>query len=191
MDNWPASKIVLRPVKELKDAAQNSRVHSDEQISQIASSIEEFGWTIPVLVDEEGTLIAGHARVQAAHKLGLTEVPVMVADGWSDAKKEAYQIADNRLAENSEWDMTILNDQMKRLASEAFDLDLLGFDLEDFDLGGAFNPTLDPTTTGKSVSDGDVDKAKDSIEKRFADGERAETYEVVCPHCGETFEVQL
>jgi hypothetical protein len=78
--------------------ARNARTHSAEQVDQIAASIREWGWTIPVLVDESGGLIAGHARLLAARKLGLVDVPVMVASGWSEAQKCAYVLADNELA---------------------------------------------------------------------------------------------
>jgi ParB-like chromosome segregation protein Spo0J len=82
--------------------ARNARTHSDEQVTQLAASIEEWGWTIPVLVDEAGGIIAGHGRVMAAHRLDLEDVPVMVAAGWSDAKKRAYMLADNQLTLNAE-----------------------------------------------------------------------------------------
>src|ERR1700731_3449251 len=88
--NWPADKVERWPVAKLVPNARNARTHSDEQVTQLAASIEEFGWTIPVLVDEVGGIIAGHGRILAAHRLGIEDVPVMVAAGWSDAKKRAY-----------------------------------------------------------------------------------------------------
>ena len=83
---------------------QRPHSFSDAQVAQIAASIREWGWTIPVLVDEDGALIAGHARVLAAQQLGMTDVPVMVARGWSEAQKRAYVLADNKLALNAGWD---------------------------------------------------------------------------------------
>ena len=86
-------------------------------------SIREWGWTIPVLVDEEGRLIAGHARVYwRAHRLGLTEVPVMVARGWSEAKKRAYILADNKLALNAGWDPELLRLELADLRDMGQDL---------------------------------------------------------------------
>jgi ParB-like chromosome segregation protein Spo0J len=73
--------------------ARNARTHSAEQVDQIAASIREWGWTVPVLVDEQGGIIAGHGRVLAAHKLAIAQVPVMVAAGWSEAQKRAYVLA--------------------------------------------------------------------------------------------------
>src|SRR6202049_2840251 len=105
MTNWPADKVERWPVAKLVPNARNARTHSDEQVTQLAASIKEFGWTIPVLVDEAGGIIAGHGRILAAHRLGIEDVPVMVAAGWSDAKKRAYMLADNKLTLNGEWDL--------------------------------------------------------------------------------------
>ena len=88
--------------------ARNARTHSDTQVSQIASSIREWGWTNPVLVAEDGTIIAGHGRVLAARKLRIADVPVMTATGWTDAQKRAYAIADNKLTLNGGWDDELL-----------------------------------------------------------------------------------
>ena len=191
MDIGPASKVELFSTAELKEAVQNSRVHSEEQIKEIAASIKKFGFTIPVLADEDGVLIAGHARLRAAILIGMKQVPVMIATGWTEAQKEAYQIADNRLAEKSTWDETILADQMKRLNAMEFDLNVLGFDLEKFDLGDAFNPNLAPTADTQDVTAEAVEKTKAGLEGQFSGQKPVETYSVVCPECGEEFEVQL
>src|SRR4051812_27621674 len=98
MKNWPADQIERWPIAKLIPNARNARTHSAEQVDQIAASIREWGWTNPVLVSEDGTIIAGHGRVLGARRLGLTEVPVMVARGWSKAQIRAYALADNRLA---------------------------------------------------------------------------------------------
>jgi ParB-like chromosome segregation protein Spo0J len=90
-DRWPADKVERWPVAKLVPNARNARTHSDEQVTQLAASIEEWGWTIPVLVDETGGIIAGHGRILAAHKLGIKAVPVIVAAGWMDAKRRAYE----------------------------------------------------------------------------------------------------
>lgn len=124
---WPADKVERRDVNKLVPYARNARTHSPEQIDQIAASIKEWGWTIPVLVDEEGGLIAGHGRVMAAKKLGITEVPVMVADGWSEAQKRAYVLADNKLALNAGWDNDMLKVELADISAMDFDLDLTGF----------------------------------------------------------------
>lgn len=89
MRDWPADRVERRTVASLLPYARNARTHSEAQVAQIAASIQEWGWTVPVLVDEDSQIIAGHGRVMAAKTLGLTDVPVMVARGWSDAAKRA------------------------------------------------------------------------------------------------------
>lgn len=124
---WPADAVERRPVASLVPYARNARTHSEEQVAQIAASIREWGWTVPVLVDEESGLIAGHGRVLAAQKLGLADVPVMVARGWSDAQKRAYILADNKLAMNAGWDADLLRVELDGLKEEGFDVSLTGF----------------------------------------------------------------
>lgn len=128
---WPADKVERRKVSELVPYARNARTHSDAQVRQIAASIEEWGWTNPILVDEKSGIIAGHGRVMAADKLGLKDVPVMVAAGWTEAQKKAYILADNQLALNAGWDTEMLSLELKDLSDLDFDLDLMGFG-EDF-----------------------------------------------------------
>lgn len=124
-------KVSVRPIEALIPYARNSRTHSDAQVAQIAASIREFGWTTPVLVDSENGIIAGHGRVLAARKLGLTEVPCIELDHMSEAQKRAYIIADNKLAENAGWDNELLALEIGDLKLEGFDLELLGFDADE------------------------------------------------------------
>jgi DNA modification methylase len=130
---WPADKVERCPVSKLVPNARNARTHSDEQIAQIAASIQEWGWTIPVLVDEVGLIIAGHGRILAAHLLGIKDVPVMVATGWSDAKKRAYMLADNKLTLNAEWDLDRLATELAELSGSDFDVSLIGFSVSELD----------------------------------------------------------
>jgi hypothetical protein len=123
----PADKVEQWSIDRLIPYANNARTHSAEQVAQIAASIKEWGWTTPVLVDEQGSIIAGHGRTLAAHKLKMTEIPVMVAEGWSDAKKRAYIIADNKLAMNAGWDNEMLALELGEIGDLGFDLDLTGF----------------------------------------------------------------
>ena len=122
-----AERIELFDIDRLIPFARNARTHSDAQVSQIASSIREWGWTNPVLVAEDGTIIAGHGRVLAARKLRITDVPVMIASDWTDAQKRAYAIADNKLTLNGGWDEELLGLELGELEILGFDLDLIGF----------------------------------------------------------------
>jgi len=124
---WPADSVERRKVETLVPYARNARTHSAEQVAQIAASIKEWGWTTPVLIDESGQIIAGHGRIIAARKLGMAEVPVIIAEGWTEAQKKAYVIADNKLALNAGWDESMLALEFGELEGLGFDLELTGF----------------------------------------------------------------
>lgn len=120
-------KMVERNVADLIPYVNNSRIHSDDQVLQICSSIKEFGFTNPVLIDDENGVIAGHGRIMAAKKLGLDKVPCLVLAGLSEAQKKAYVIVDNQLALTSTWDMEKLALEVEALQADDFDLNILGF----------------------------------------------------------------
>lgn len=120
-------RIEHTPIEDLVPYAANARTHSEDQVSQIAASIKEFGFNNPVLIDIDNGIIAGHGRVMAAMKLGLDLVPTVTLDHLSDAERRAYILADNRLALNAGWDEEILAAELKRLDNE-IDLSLIGFD---------------------------------------------------------------
>jgi ParB-like chromosome segregation protein Spo0J len=148
----PADKVERWAINKLVPYARNPRTHSDEQIAQIAASMKEWGWTTPILVDEDGGIIAGHGRTLAAQRLKMTEVPVMVARGWSDAKKRAYIIADNKLALNAGWDNEMLRLELGELQEMDFDLDLTGFTAEEI---SAFQFDDDAETEMPKLRDGE------------------------------------
>lgn len=141
-------------------------------MAQIAASIREWGWTMPVLIDETGGIIAGHGRVLAAQKLGIEEVPCMVAGGWSDAQKRAYVIADNKLALNAGWDDEMLGLELADLREVDFDLGLMGFDADEIER--ALNPPERDDSEPES-SGGEID----------VDGMQMEC---ACPKCGFEFD---
>lgn len=133
---WPADKVERWPIAGLVPNARNARTHSDTQVDQIAASIREWGWTNPVLVDDDGTIIAGHDRVLGARKLRIREVPVMVATSWTEAQKRAYALADNKLSLNAGWDEDLLALEIAELQEIGFNLELTGFsDIEILTLG--------------------------------------------------------
>lgn len=151
MKHWPADKVERRKVADLTPYARNSRTHSDEQVAQIAASIKEWGWTVPVLIEPDGGIIAGHGRVMAAQRLGITEVPCMVADGWSEGQKRAYIIADNKLALNAGWDDEMLRVELAELGDLGFDLELTGFG--DAELGALLADKTEGLTDPDDVPD--------------------------------------
>ncbi len=139
MSKFPEYKTVL--VSSLIPYARNSRTHSDEQVSKIAASIKEFGFLSPVIVDGDNGIIAGHGRVMAAQKLGMTELPCIEASHLTDAQRRAYIIADNRLALDAGWDDEMLRVEFAELSDLGFDLELTGFELDEIELVelGEFN----------------------------------------------------
>jgi hypothetical protein len=143
----PADAVERRPISSLTPFDRNPRVHGESQIAAIAASMIEWGWTIPILIDEEGGIIAGHGRVLAAQQLGLTEAPCVVARGWTEKQKRAYVLADNKLALQSSWDDELLRDELVSLAEADFDLALTGFARFEIDaaLGEALPPVQDET----------------------------------------------
>jgi ParB-like chromosome segregation protein Spo0J len=149
MTDWPADKVERRQVASLTPYARNARTHSPAQISQIAASVTEWGWTTPVLIDEQGGLIAGHGRVLAAQQLGLDTVPVMVARGWSKAQKRAYVLADNKLTLNGGFDDELLRLELADLKDEGFDIGLTGFSGDELDALLITEEDADPAAQGE------------------------------------------
>ncbi|MET3996025.1 hypothetical protein ABID65_007697 [Bradyrhizobium sp. S3.9.2] len=129
----PAWTIETRRVNELIPSPRNARLHSDAQIEQIAASISQFGFTVPLLVTEDDTIIAGHGRLDAAKHLDLLEVPVIVACGWTEAMIRAYALVDNRLPELATWNLDLVKLEVEALRLTDMPIDRLGF--SDKDLG--------------------------------------------------------
>jgi DNA modification methylase len=128
--SWFADKIEQWPTAKLLPYARNARIHSEEQVAQIAASIVEFGFTNPILAGSDGIIVAGHGRLAAAQKLGLKIVPVVVLDHLTPTQRRALVIADNRIAENAGWDDAMLRIELETLQLEGFDLDITGFEAD-------------------------------------------------------------
>tara|TARA_R100000935_G_scaffold42718_1_gene64712 strand:+ start:467 stop:1744 length:1278 start_codon:yes stop_codon:yes gene_type:complete len=126
-NKWAVHNTVVKNIDDLIEYDSNPRTHSVEQVEQVANSIETFGWTMPILIDESNEIIAGHGRLMAGKKLGIKEVPCIVAEGWSEQQKKAYCIADNKLTENGTWDKSFLKLNLEFLADVNFNLETTGF----------------------------------------------------------------
>jgi DNA modification methylase len=180
---WPADAVERRPLEALVPYARNARTHSAAQVAQLADSVRQWGWTIPVLIDESGGIIAGHGRVLAAKQLGLAEVPVMIARGWTEAQKRAYVIADNRLALSAGWDNDLLRSELGDLKAEGFDLGLTGFELPElgkllkFGITGRTDPDEAPPAPAVPVS-------------RLGDVWRLGDHRLVCGDCTDPLAVE-
>jgi hypothetical protein len=155
----PRLLITYRPIEHIRPSSKNPRRHSDQQVQQIAHSIKVFGFNVPLLVNEDGELIAGHGRWLGAQLLGLKEVPTICLEHLSQVQARAFMIADNRLTENSTWDDQILGQQLKALSQAELDfsLDVIGFEMGQIDvliegLAPAINGKDDPADAVPEVS---------------------------------------
>ena len=176
-----ARKVELRPVSALKPAKRNARTHSDRQIEQIAASIRNFGFNSPVLVDAEGALVAGHGRVEAARRLGMADVPVILLDHLTPDELRAYAIADNRIAENAGWDADMLKIEFGELQvlDLGFELEVTGFNTTQIDL------VIDGKGTRKNT------EVLPTVDRRVASGVEAGDLWLVGDHrllCGSALE---
>ena len=163
-------EINYRPLGELTPYIGNARTHSDEQVDQVAASIKEFGFTNPILLDGDNTIIAGHGRLLAAKKIGMNQVPTITLDHMTEAQKRAYIIADNKLALNAGWDDELLALELGDLSDADFDLSLTGFD--EFEMNEIMHAAnFDP---GSEDEQGRLDELNPKIIK--------------CPHCGNEFD---
>ena len=160
-------EIISKKIDDLIPYVNNTRTHTEEQVNQVASSIKEFGFTNPVLIDEQGGIIAGHCRVLASKKLKLKEIPCIELKHLTKAQKKAYTIADNKLALNAGWNEELLKIEIESLKELDFDLDLLGFD--DFEVEQIFGEGTN------IVMEDFFEEAeqKEKVEKTF-----------ICEHCG-------
>ena len=152
-------KIVYRPIGELKPSPRNARTHSDKQIHKLVASFQRFGFNNPILVDNDGEVIAGHGRLEAARRLGMSAVPTICLSHMTEADKRAYRIADNKLAELAEWDDDLLRVEFAELAVLDCDLpELTGFETAEIDFiidGPApAKPKMDPADRLPAMSDG-------------------------------------
>ena len=148
MAKWSANQIEMRQTAELNPYERNPRVHPDSQVEHLKNSIGEWGFTVPILIDDMNTVIAGHGRLHAATDMGLDEVPCIVATGWTEEQKQAYVIADNKIAQDASWDYDVLAKEVQALAAMNFDLSLTGFNLSDFGADHEFDfsdDTYEPT----------------------------------------------
>jgi len=160
-----ANRIEVWPIDRLVPYERNARTHSPEQVTQLAASIVEFGFVNPILVDTDSGVIAGHGRLSAARDLGLDEVPVVVLDHLTQTQRRAYIIADNQLAQNAGWDMSLLQQEVAGLQLQDFDLSLLGFDDDTLQEITNFLDKDDPTTEGGEHDYGDDDGTRTEEEE--------------------------
>jgi DNA modification methylase len=149
-----STQILERAITSLRPYAGNARTHSKKQVRQIAASIKRFGFTNPVLISNEGAIIAGHGRVEAAKLLGWKAVPTIALSHLSEIERRAYVLADNKLALNAGWDKDILAIELQALVDFSFDIELTGFSLAEVDF--VLDEASDSDPDGRNTADDDV-----------------------------------
>ena len=162
-----AERIEFWQTEKLQPYDKNPRLHSDEQISQIAASFIRFGMVQPILVDSDAGVIAGHGRLEAAKLVGLEQVPVVVLDKLTEDEKRAYVIADNKLAENAQWDRELLGEELEDLMTKDFEVELTGFSKDE--LEQLLSEAHDDLTDGFD-SEGDGDEAQEESDTQCVVG---------------------
>lgn len=170
-----ATSIETWQIDRVREAEDNPRVHTGEQVDMIARSIREFGWVIPLLVTEDGEIVAGHGRFYAARQLGETHVPVMVCRGWTEEQVRAYRVLDNRLTELSDWNKDALAGYVDVVTGAGFDWSDLGLP----DVG-----TVDDLVPPPDDEEVEAPRFDELGEEWGRDGQRM----VTCPNCGHAFQ---
>ena len=184
--NWAAKEIVMISATDLVPFERNPRLHNEAQIEAIKKSIAEWGWTAPVVVDEDKMVIAGHGRLLAAQELEITEIPCIVAKGWTDQQKQAYVIADNKIYEKGEWDYGALS-QMKELASQNFDISLIDSEMNLDNL--TFTPNFNPSFSTNDVVMDDIDQTQEKMSDDFRVASKRQRSRCHMPPLREEFQV--
>lgn len=162
-ETWPIDRLV--------GYARNPR-KNDHAVDDVAAAIREFGFRVPVVAKSDGTVVDGHLRLKAAKKLGLTEIPVVLADDMTDAQIKAFRLSVNKVAEFADWDIDLLKLEFTDLQDMKFDLTLTGFNLDEI-TNVFFEPEFAPGTEGDQ---GKLDELTPKI--------------VNCPHCGQDFDLR-
>ena len=173
-----SAQIEEIPLEDLNPWRQNARTHSRKQIAQIARSIERFGFTNPVLIDEKNNILAGHGRVRAAAGLGMETVPCLRFNHMSAAEKQAYVIADNKLALNAGWDKETLAIELQALVDLDFDMELTGFSMSEIDL--VIEEAHDSAADGREAPEDDIPPLQDKAVARKGDRWLLGRHRLVC-----------
>jgi hypothetical protein len=171
--------IEYRAIGELMPYAKNARTHDADQLADLERSMTEFGWTIPVLVDETGTILAGHARIQVGAKIGITSAPVLVARGWSEGKKKAYILADNKLTERGGWNWKLVSAELHDIRDLGVDVMLSGFETFELEplMGADWTPPPPRNETGEAMGSRSIMFSQEQYRKIVAGAKRYRTAE--------------
>lgn len=185
--------ITKRKVATLVADPRNARKHPESQVSKLVASIKEFGFLNPVVVSGD-QIVAGHARVEAAARLGISDIPCVPADHLNAMQRKAFAIADNRIPLDAEWDEDIVYETIRKLDVRGFDIETTGFDLEEVEKFAPveynYTPNLTPETSQSQVTNEDISEATERLDSRMTERSGLDLVMVVCPHCGSEFGIR-
>lgn len=187
-----AIKTILVPIKQLRKSKKNARVISDKAIEEVAKSIQQYGFNVPILINSDKEIIAGHVRLEALKKIGVKEVACVEVKNLTEEEQDKLRVLDNAIRESSEWDDKKLALEMRYIKDLADDNSWTVFTsfFEDGQLDAYLNLTLGKTR--KDVTEKDLDKNEKDIKKRFTKVKESKNdREVTCPNCGRTFKARI
>jgi ParB/RepB/Spo0J family partition protein len=171
------------PIDQIRPYEINNKIHTEPEIEKLARSLDEFGWTQPICVDEHKIILAGHRRFFAAQKRGLTELPIVIKEGLTDEQKRSYRLIDNSLSAYPHWDYENINQEMFFLKSK--DAKFVDDLLAEFLNKEKFAPNTDPTQASSVVSEEELKKKEAQLAEQFKNSQVK--FEVCCPECGNVF----
>lgn len=177
-------EIISKSIESINPYESNPR-NNERAVEKVVSSIKEFGFKVPIIIEKNGTIVAGHTRYLAAKQLELKEVPCIIADDLTPAQIKAFRIADNKTAEYSEWDFDLLTQELEELKELDFNLDLTA--LDEFEQERLLNPITD--TDIDSFFEATEYEANRTESNSASDSNARETKKVQCPHCKEWFDI--
>jgi ParB family chromosome partitioning protein len=193
-------QVLTIDINELKPYENNPR-YNDSAAEQVAESIKNFGFRVPILIDKDYTIVSGHSRYKASKILNLKEVPCIIVEDLTEKQIKAFRIADNKVSETANWDFFSLAKEIKDLKMDNMDLDFTGFDLREIDnildlimsddeeqSVSTYKPVLDPKTSQSFVSDIEVRENQSQIDNKFKAISAPKHNVFICPHCGLEFE---
>ena len=188
-------EVKMMKVDDLKPYDRNPRIITELAITQVANSIQKYGFRQPLVVDAEGVIIVGHTRLEAAKVLGIKEVPVHTAEDLSEDELRAYRIADNKVGEYSDWENGVLAEEIEALMER--DFELMDFGMNDDDLSFLVSNTFSPETNpvgqnlgeGTQVAEGDVTNAQQKLDGIIEKSGEEDLVGLICPECGYEYHI--
>jgi len=183
-------KIEYIDIKKLKVYEKNNKRHSEEQINLLMENIKRFGFTTPLLINNDNLIIAGHGRLEAGKKLGLKKLPIIRIDDLTEEEERLLRLADNRLTELGEWDWEAINKELEELFDLDINTEITGFELDNIE-EEIFTPNYNPNIGNNEVTEDIIKKTESQLSDLSNNQNKPTSRKIICPHCLKEFEVDL